>query len=55
MPGKKHKAFASKAQWRLFFASPRLRRYARQKAHATPGGPKARYQRLPMRKTAKKR
>jgi hypothetical protein len=50
MPG--HHPFASKAQWRLFFASPRLRRYAHDKAHATPGGKKIRYRRLPTRKRA---
>ena len=27
--------FASKAQARLFFANPRLRKYAKRKAHAT--------------------
>jgi hypothetical protein len=32
-----HRPFASKAQWRLFFANPRLRRYAKDKAHATGG------------------
>jgi hypothetical protein len=50
MPG--HHAFKSKAQWRLFFANPRLRRYARDKAHATPGGKVVRYRRLPTRKSA---
>jgi hypothetical protein len=50
VPG--HHAFKSKAQWRLFFANPRLRRWAHQKAHATPGGPKIRYHRLPFRKRA---
>lgn len=34
---KKHgtKPFASKAQARLFFANPRLRKYAKKKAHKT--------------------
>ncbi|MFG3051892.1 hypothetical protein ACGFZP_13205 [Kitasatospora sp. NPDC048239] len=47
--------FKSNAQWRLFFASPRLRRYAHQKAHATPGGAVTRYRRLPARKGVRKR
>lgn len=42
--------FASKAQWRLFFANPRLRRYAKRKARETAGGKVARYRRLPARK-----
>jgi hypothetical protein len=41
--------FRSKAQWRLFFANPKLRKYARKWAHETPGGPKVRYRRLPNR------
>lgn len=45
--------FQSKAQWRYFFANPKLRRYARKKAHQTPGGPKLRYRRLPARKSPK--
>jgi hypothetical protein len=52
MPGGHH-PFASKAQWRLFFASPRLRQYAHDKAHATPGGKKIRYRRLPRRKAGR--
>ncbi len=44
--------FKSKAQWRYFFANPRLRKYARRKAHETAGGPKIRYRRLPRRKHA---
>lgn len=48
----RHKGFASKAQWRFFFVNPKLRRYARDKAHATKGGPKVRYRRLPARKRA---
>ena len=51
MPGG-HTGFKSRSQWRLFFASPRLRRYAREKAHATPGGKVIRYRRLPTRKRA---
>lgn len=46
----KYHGFYSKAQWRMFFANPRLRRYARKKAHETPGGKKIRYRRLPPRK-----
>lgn len=53
MPGRsKHPGklgFRSKAQWRLFFASPKLRRYAHKWAHRTPGGPVVRYRRLPDR------
>lgn len=52
MPGKPHRPFASKKQWRMFFARPGLRRYAHQKAHATPGGKGVRYRRLPRRKMA---
>jgi hypothetical protein len=48
----RHTGFKSKAQWRLFWASPKLRRYAHDKAHATKGGPKVRYRRLPARKGA---
>lgn len=36
-PAAGHKPFASRAQWRLFFANPRLRRWAIGKAHATGG------------------
>lgn len=50
-----HTGFKSKAQWRLFFANPRLKRWAHQKAHATPGPPKIRYRRLPPRKGIKRR
>ena len=45
--------FKSKAQWRLFYANPRLRKWAHQKAHATEaagGGPKIAYRGLPTRK-----
>ena len=52
MPGA-HKPFASKAQWRLFFARPGLRRFAHDKAHATPGGKGTRYRRLPRRKAGR--
>lgn len=50
MPGRRHSAFKSKAQWKLFFANPKLRRWAKGKAHATPGPKKVRYDRLPARK-----
>jgi hypothetical protein len=33
----------------LFFANPKLRKYARKWAHETPGGKKIRYRRLPER------
>lgn len=56
MPGRRHTGFKSKAQWRYFFANPRLRaRYARRKAHATKGGPVTRYRRLPARKGVRRR
>lgn len=56
MPGKRRKrGFASKAQFRLFFANPKLRKYAKRKAHETPGGSKVRYRRLPERKGIKKK
>ncbi|AER47652.1 hypothetical protein DORI_1 [Mycobacterium phage Dori] len=48
------KGFKSKAQWRRFFADPKLRRYARKKAHATKGGKVVRYRRLPERKGVKR-
>ena len=44
--------FRSKAQWRYFFANPRLRRYAKKWARRTPGGKVVRYRRLPARKGA---
>jgi hypothetical protein len=58
MPGKHGhgvSGFKSKAQWRYFFSSAKLKRYAHQKAHATPGGPKIRFRRLPARKGFQKR
>lgn len=51
-----HKPFASKAQQRLFFANPKLRKWAKAKAHATGeshllgAASKAAYKRLPNRK-----
>ena len=36
-PAAGHHPFYSRAQWRLFFANPRLRRWAIGKAHATGG------------------
>jgi hypothetical protein len=58
--GKKHKPFASKAQQKFFFVNPKLKRFAKAKAHATGehgGTPasKAAYKRLPARKKARKR
>lgn len=53
-----HKPFKSKAQQRLFFANPKLRKYALGKAHATGEHhelgkvSKARYAALPNRKGA---
>lgn len=55
MPGRRHTGFRSKVQWKLFWASPRLRRYARGKARATKGGPVTRYRRLPARKGIRRR
>jgi hypothetical protein len=45
--------FRSKAQWRWAFATHKS--WARKKAHKTPGGPKARYRRLPPRKHARRK
>jgi len=47
-----YKGYRSKKQWRYFFANPKLRKYARKKAHETAGGKVVRYRRLPMRKGA---
>lgn len=55
--------FASKAQMRYFFANPKLRRYARKKAHATGMhssitkrlGYSPAYRKLPRRKGVRKR
>lgn len=57
-----HKPFKSKAQARLFFANPRLRKYAKDKAHATGMhsaitkklGYSPAYKKLPRRKKAVK-
>jgi hypothetical protein len=55
-PAAGHHPFASKAQQRLFFANPKLRRWAFGKAHATGehcelgAVSKARYRALPDRK-----
>jgi hypothetical protein len=46
------------AQWRLFFADKRLRKYAHKEAHkaqAAGGGPKVAYHHLPPRKGIRKR
>jgi hypothetical protein len=59
--GAGHKAFASKAQQRLFFAKPSLRKWAIGKAHATGEHHElgkvssARYKALPNRKGAKRK
>lgn len=58
MPGRRGglpHGFVSKAQWRYFWANPRLRRFARKEAHKTPGGPVVRFHRLPLRKGVRKR
>lgn len=52
------KGFVSKAQWRYFFANPRLRKWAKKEAHkaqARGGGKKVAYRKLPRRKGARKR
>lgn len=46
------RGFKSKAQWKYFFANPKLRRYARKEAHKTPGPPHIRYRRLPEHASA---
>ena len=49
--------FTSKAQWRFFFANPRLKRYARKEAHKViaRGGKKTGYRALPRRKGIRRR
>lgn len=60
-PAAGHKPFKSKAQQRLFFAKPSLRKYALGKAHATGEhhelgkASKARYAALPNRKGVKRK
>jgi hypothetical protein len=60
-PAAGHTAFKSKAQMRLFFANPRLRRFAIGKAHATGlhhelgKVSQARYRALPNRKGVKRK
>jgi hypothetical protein len=50
------RGFVSKAQWRYFFANPKLRaKYAHKEAHKTPGGPVVRYRALPVKTSASKR
>lgn len=45
-----HHPFKSQAQWRLFFANPKLRRYAIGKAHATGPEGGVGYHSIPKRK-----
>ena len=49
--GRMPKGFVSKAQWRYFFANPKLRKkYAHKEAHkaqAAGGGKKVAYRKLP--------
>jgi hypothetical protein len=47
--------FRSKAQWRFFFANPKLRRFAKKKAHETAGGKGVRFRRLPARRKVRRR
>jgi hypothetical protein len=48
--------FVSKAQWRFFFANPKLRAtFAHKEAHKTTGGPVVRFRRLPLRKGVRRR
>lgn len=52
------RGFVSRAQWKKFFADPRLRRFAKREAHKAEragGGPKVAYRRLPLRKGVRKR
>ena len=47
--GVRHHGFYSKAQWRYFYANPKLKRYAHDAAHATQahgGGPTVAYRAL---------
>jgi len=51
MPGRhshNYRGFRSKKQWRWAFATKQP--FARRWAHETPGGPKVRYRRLPLRR-----
>lgn len=49
--------FVSKAQWRYFFANPRLRKYAKKEAHKVIArrGKVTGYRSLPRRKSVRKR
>ncbi|HWB38442.1 MAG TPA: hypothetical protein VHA75_20690 [Rugosimonospora sp.] len=53
MPG----GFRSKAQWRFFFANPKLRRFAHKEAHKVIArkGKVTGYRSLPKRKGIRKR
>lgn len=62
MPGKKKghglpHGFVSKKQWALFFADPRLRKYAKKEAHKVEAerGKVTGYRSLPRRKGVRKR
>jgi len=61
MPGRqKHglpNGFVSKAQWRYFFANPRLRKYAKKEAHKVIArwGKVSGYRALPRRKGVRRR
>lgn len=46
------KRYYSKKQWRWAFANKK--EWAHRQAHRTPGGPKVRYRRLPMRSRKRK-
>ena len=49
--------FRSRAQWRMFFANPRLRRYAKKEAHKVIAerGKITGFRSLPVRKGVRKR
>lgn len=54
-PAGKHKPFKSQAQWRMFFADPKLRKYAIGKAHATGPEHGVGYHSIPKRKGVKRK
>lgn len=64
MPGRKRgghgmpRGFVSTAQWRYFYANPKLRKLAHKEAHkaqAVGGGPKVAYRHLPKHKGVRTR